>query len=92
MTPTELSLLDYMQTLSRKYFHSPWENGLEFILWHWMRDRCECPLDPIEKFTLYSRYNKASGWFITIDDEPHYLKREAWLVAYEREFNEDSED
>lgn len=89
MTPAEISLLDCMQRLSRKYFHNDWENGLEYILWHWMRDRCECPLDPMEHFTLYSRYSKASGWFITKDGEPHYIKREAWLVAYEKEFHED---
>lgn len=42
----------------------------------------------MEKFTLYSRYNKASGWFVTKNGEPYYLKRDAWMVLYEREFGD----
>lgn len=89
MKAAQASLVDYMQSLSRKYFHCDWENGLEYILWHWMTERDQTPLEPMEQFTLYSRYNKAHGWFITANDEPHFLKREAWLIVYEREFQDD---
>jgi trehalose-6-phosphate synthase len=89
VTPSETSLLETMQTLSRKYFKNDWEDGLEYILWHWMQDRCQCPLTPMEKFNLYSRYNRANGWFVTRRGQPHYVKREVWVIAYEREFGED---
>jgi len=89
VTPNETALLRCMRILSQRHFKNDWEDGLEFILWHWMRDRCESPLTPMEKFDLYSRYNRARGWFVTKEEKPHYVKREVWMIIYEREFGDD---
>ena len=53
-------LREYMSSLSKKYFHEEWKDGLEYALWEWMQLGIE--LEATEIFKLDNMSSQAGVW------------------------------
>lgn len=87
MKGPQRELRDYMKRLSQKRFRNDWENGLEYILWHWMKSGNV--LTPIEAFTLFSKSNRARGWVVNGEDGQEFVGEAEWLQMFFEEFGDE---
>ena len=81
-------LLAVMKRLSRKHFRCEWENGLEYILWHWMHHTS--PLSADDNNGLYMAHSQAKGWFAILDEPSEgeqFMTTDKWIRLFQDEFD-----
>jgi hypothetical protein len=85
---TNRALLTLMKDLSQKYYHKEWENGLEYILWHWIFH--SSPMSTYDVNRLYMAHNRANGWFAILDEESEekvFMSSDKWVKLFQEEFD-----
>ncbi len=81
-------LLNLMRELSRRHYHTEWESGLEYILWHWLHN--ESPLRSNDKHRLYIAHTRANGWYTILDEntkEIGFVSTDKWIKNFQEEFD-----
>ncbi|NOX49182.1 MAG: hypothetical protein GXP16_01425 [Gammaproteobacteria bacterium] len=81
------TLMLYMVKMSRKYFNKDWENGLEYILWHWIHYASR--MSQSDKHKLYILHTRARGWFAILDPAKgqQFMKTDKWVKLFQDEFD-----
>lgn len=77
-----------MESLSLRHFSEEWENGLEYILWHWMHHTS--PLSVSDKHKLYILHSRSKGWFAVLDEPSEgaqFMTTDKWIRLFQDEFN-----
>jgi len=81
-------LLKLMKELSYRHFNVEWENGLEYILWHWMHH--PSPLTVHDEHRLYMAHSRAKGWFAILDEPSEgvqFMTTDKWIRLFQDEFD-----
>lgn len=81
-------LLSLMKSVSLRHFKNKWENGLEYILWHWIHNNS--PLSSSDKHRLYLAHTRANGWFAILDEESGekvFVSTSKWIKNFQEEFD-----
>ena len=91
LTPEQLALAEYMSEISETTYHSGWEGGLEYHLWHVVqRYPLSCgrrlldELDQEHLQNLKALSDRCGGWIVYDDATAEtFVPMDAWKARYE---------